>query len=62
MDLCAAVSLQATRGQELGPQESIKLDDHDLVVPRADGRPADEEGVHAVEWDPKELSSRQSAQ
>uniref|UniRef100_A0A3B4XJ18 SRCR domain-containing protein n=1 Tax=Seriola lalandi dorsalis TaxID=1841481 RepID=A0A3B4XJ18_SERLL len=47
--LCAATSLQATRGQKPVPQETIELNDYSLGVSRAEGGPAEEEGVQASE-------------
>uniref|UniRef100_A0A3B4UQG7 SRCR domain-containing protein n=1 Tax=Seriola dumerili TaxID=41447 RepID=A0A3B4UQG7_SERDU len=47
--LCAAMSLQATRGQKPVPQETIELDDYSLGVSRAEGGPAEEGGVQAAE-------------
>ncbi|XP_023262139.1 scavenger receptor cysteine-rich type 1 protein M130-like [Seriola lalandi dorsalis] len=41
--------LKATRGQKPVPQETIELNDYSLGVSRAEGGPAEEEGVQASE-------------
>ncbi|XP_022606755.1 scavenger receptor cysteine-rich type 1 protein M130-like [Seriola dumerili] len=41
--------LKATRGQKPVPQETIELDCYNLGVSRAEGGPAEEEGVQAAE-------------
>lgn len=44
--MCAAVSLQASRGQKLGRQENNKL--VNFGVGAAEEGPAEEEGAHVI--------------